>query len=142
MKKIIIPVLVVMLLVTGCKQVPKLENGKEKVVSFDEGGISVDDLYDEMKSKYALSILLDMIDTHITNDKYEVTDEEKEYVANQKKTEETYYDLLYKSSYSTFEQYIRAKYGVTSSSELDPIFTLSYRRNKIIEDYIKDNLSE
>ena len=62
MKKILIPVLAVLLLLTGCKKIPKLENGKEKVVSFEEGGIAVDDLYDEMKSKYALNILLDMID--------------------------------------------------------------------------------
>lgn len=141
-KKIIIPVLVVLLLVTGCRKVPKLENGQEKVVSFDEGGISVDDLYDQMKSKYALNILLDMVDKEITDKKYEVTDEEKEYIANQKSTENTYYEILYKNSYSTFERYIQAKYGVSTTEALEEIYRLSYRRNQLIEDYLKEHISE
>ena len=142
MKKILLSFLVVLLLVTGCKKVPKLENGKEKVVSFKEGGISVDDLYDEMKSKYALSILLDMIDKEITDEKYEETDEEKEYISTQKNTENTYYQLIYQNSYSTYEQYLRAKYGINSSDELDDIFRLSYRKTQLIKDYIKEHLTE
>ncbi len=141
MKKVLLATLAVLLLVTGCKKVPKLENGKEKVVSFKEGGIAVDDLYDELKSKYALNILLDMIDTEITSN-YEETDEEKEYISNQKATEETYYQILYSGSYATFEKYIQAKYGVNTSSELDPIFRLSYRRTQAIKNYIKENISE
>ena len=141
MKKVLLTTLAVLLLVTGCKNVPKLENGKEKVVSFKEGGIAVDDLYDELKSKYALNILLDMIDTEITSS-YEETDEEKEYISNQKATEETYYQILYSGSYATFEKYIQAKYGVNTSSELDPIFRLSYRRTQAIKNYIKENISE
>ena len=143
MKKILIPVLVTLLLVTGCKQVPKLENGKEKVVSFKEGGIAVDDLYDELKSKYALDVLLTMVDKEITDKKYnEVTDEEKDYIANQKNTENTYYEFMYKSRYSTFEQYIKAKYGVSTIEELEDIFSLSYRRNQIARDYIEENLTD
>lgn len=142
MKKILIPTLAILLLVTGCKQIPKLENGKEKVVSFKEGGIAVDDLYDQMKSKYALNILLDMIDKEITNEKYKETDEEKEYIANQKNIEQTYYDIIYKNSYSTYEQYLRAKYGISSSNDLDDIFKLSYRRNQLVKDYIKDHITE
>lgn len=142
MKKLLIPTLAVLLLITGCKQIPKLENGKEKVVSFDEGGIAVDDLYDEMKSKYALNILLDMIDRHITDEKYETTDEEKEYISNQKNTEQTYYDVIYKGSYSTYDQYLRAKYGISSAAELDNVFSLSYRRNQLIKDYIKEHISD
>ena len=142
MKKILIPTLAILLLITGCKQVPKLENGKEKVVSFDEGGIAVDDLYDELKSKYGLDILLNKIDTEITSMKYETTDEEKNYIENQKNSENTYYGLLYTSRYSTFEQYIKARYGVSTTEELEEIFRLSYRRSEIVKDYIRKNLSE
>ena len=142
MKKILLSSLAVLLLVTGCKQTPKLENGKEKVVSFNEGGIAVDDLYDEMKSKYALNILLDMIDKQITDGKYKTTDEEKEYIENQKKNEDTYYNVLYSSQYQTFEQYIRAKYGVSTTEELEDIYRLSYRRTQVIKDYIREHLTE
>ena len=143
MKKLLIPVLVTLLLVTGCKQVPELENGKEKVVSIKEGGIAVDDLYDELKSRYGLDSLLNMIDREITDQKYtETTDEEKDYIANQKNTENTYYELMYKGRYSTFEQYIKAKYGVSTTAELEEIFSLSYRRSQIAKDYIKNNITE
>jgi foldase protein PrsA len=142
MKKIIIPVLAVLLLVTGCKQVPKLENGKEKVVSFDKDGIAVDDLYDELKAKYGLDVLLNMLDKEITDKEFETTDEEKEYITNQKNTENTYYELMYKGRYSTFDQYIKARYGVSTTEELENIFRLSYRRTEIVKKYLKDNITE
>ena len=44
MKKKIIGILLVVLVLSGCGKIPKLENGQEAVVSLDEGAISVDDL--------------------------------------------------------------------------------------------------
>ena len=142
MKKILIPTLAVLLLLTGCRQTPKLENGKEKVVSFTEGGISVDELYDEMKSQYALSILLDMIDTRILNEKYEETSEEKESIEYQKQNDQTYYSLLYSGTYQTYQQYLKARYNIEDASKLDDIFRLSYRRNQAIKDYAKSLITE
>ena len=49
MKKKIIGIMLVVLILSGCGKIPKLENGQEAVVSLDEGAISVDDLYTEMK---------------------------------------------------------------------------------------------
>ena len=46
MKKKIVLAMALTLLLTGCGKVPKLENGKDAVVSFKNGDkISVDDLY-------------------------------------------------------------------------------------------------
>ena len=53
MKKILISILTVLLLVTSCGKVPKLENGQEAVVTMDGKNISVDDLYKELKEDYA-----------------------------------------------------------------------------------------
>ena len=78
-KKIMIGVLAIMLLITGCGKVPKLEDGKEAVVTLDKGGVSVDDLYNKMKDKYALGILIDMTDEKILSEKYSETDEEKDF---------------------------------------------------------------
>ena len=50
MKKKIIGLMAFALLLTGCGKVPKLENGKDAVVSFNNGEkISVDDLYNKIK---------------------------------------------------------------------------------------------
>ena len=142
MKKYLISTLIVLFLVTGCKSIPKLENGKEMVVNLTEGGISVDDLYDEMKERYALNILLDMIDNKILEEKYDETDDEKSYITLQKQSDESYYNILYKSQYPTYEQYLKVRYGISTSNELDDIFRLSYRRNEAIKDYLKEHLSD
>ena len=61
-KKLLICLVALLFLVTSCGKVPKLENGQEAVVTIKDGeDISVDELYEEMKDTYALSVLLDMI---------------------------------------------------------------------------------
>lgn len=142
MKKVLISTLAVLLLLTGCRKTPKLQNGQEKVVSFKEGGISVEELYDEMKNQYALNILLEMIDTKILNEKYETTDAEKEYIDNQKQNDQTYYSLLYSGTYQNYETYLKARYNIDSAAGLDDIFKLSYRREQAVKDYAKGLISE
>ena len=56
MKKLVVSMLLVLLLVTGCGKTPTLKNGEDAIVDLKEGAISVDDLYQEMKSKYALNV--------------------------------------------------------------------------------------
>ena len=71
MKKKIVLAMALTLLLTGCGKVPKLENGKDAVVSFKNGDkISVDDLYTQMKDKYALSILVNMIDKKVLEETF------------------------------------------------------------------------
>ena len=70
MKKVLISIstmVVVLVLVTGCGKVPKLENGQDAVVTLEGNDISIDNLYNEVKERYALSALIDMIDTEILN---------------------------------------------------------------------------
>ena len=74
MKKLIVSMLLVVLLLTGCGNIPKLANGQEAVVSLGDEKISVDDLYEQMKNKYALNVLIDMVDKQILDKKYESTE--------------------------------------------------------------------
>ena len=142
MKKLLIPVLVGLLLITGCKQVPKLENGKEKVVSFDKDGIAVDDLYEEMKEKIGFNTLINMIDKKITDEKFKETDEEKDAITNQINTVKAYYEYIYKNQFATYEDYIKENYGVANDTELQEVFRLSYRRSELVKQYIKGKITE
>lgn len=140
-KKIVIGMAASLLLLTGCGKVPVLSNGEEAVVSLDNGGISVDELYKEMKNKYALSVLLDMIDDKILAEKYPETEDEKLYIENMIAQEQIYYEY-FKSQYATYQYYIQAKYGVRTDEELKEVLSLNYKRNKAVEDYAKEIVTD
>jgi foldase protein PrsA len=142
MKKITIGILLVVLLLTGCGKVPKLADGKEAVVKVGSDAISVDDLYTEMKNKYALNVLIDMVDRNILDKKYESSEEQTKYISNMKEQAKLYYNYIYSQQYSSYSSFLLAQYGVSSEEELDPVFALDFKRNKAVEDYAKTLVSE
>ena len=142
MKKVLICSFMVLLLVTGCGKVPKLQDGKDAVVNLKDGGISVDDLYHKMKKSYALNVLINMIDEKILNAKYKSDDEETKYIDNMYSQVEMYYNYFYKSQYSSFENYILSQYGATTTEELREVFALDYKRTKAVEDYAKSLVTD
>lgn len=143
MKKIMIATFAVLLLLTGCKQIPKLENGQEAVVSLNNGkSISTEDLYEELKEKYALNTLLTMVDTKILDEKYETDSDAKDYAKTNVETSELYYTNYYNTMYSTYESFISDNYGVTTKDELTDYFILRYKRNLAIKDYAKSLVTE
>ena len=127
---------VALLLVTGCGKVPKLENGQDAVVTLKGGDISVDDLYKEMKERYALSVLIDLVDTDILEQKYETTKEMKNEVQDQ-------VDLLIQQygGEDKLLQVIQSS-GFTSIDDLKEYYLLANKRSKAIEDYAKSKVSD
>ena len=88
MKKKILLIGFIALALCGCGKVAKLENGKDAVVKFNEiEGISAETLYNELKSRYAINILIDMIDKEILFEDYKdkITDAE-DYANDQVKS--------------------------------------------------------
>ena len=128
-----------MLLVTGCGKVPKLENGQDAIITLDGQNISVDTLYNEMKDKYALGVLLDLMDKEILNKKYKDTDESKNEIQEQ-------IDLLVEqygngSEIKLLEQ-TYSSWGIDNMDDLTSYLTLQYKRNKAIEDYAKSIVTD
>lgn len=137
MKKILISMFVVLLCVTGCGKIPKLENGQEAVVTLKGDNISVDSLYEEMKDKYALSVLLDMVDKQILNDKYKDSDEQKESIEAQIKAWTTQF-----GSESALLQKTSSTWGINTMDGLREYLKLQYKRNLAIEDYSKSIVTD
>ncbi len=136
--KLVGSTLALLLLATGCGKVPKLENGQDAVVTLKGENISVDTLYQEMKDKFALSVLLDLMDTEILNQKYPDTDESKKEVQSQ-------IDLLlaqYQGNEADLLEYTYNYYGIDNMDDLKDYITLSYKKNLAIEDYGKTLVSE
>lgn len=133
-KKLLISMTMILFLATGCGNVAKLENGQDAVVTFKGNEISVDHLYSEMKDRYALSVLLDMMDEKILNDKYKDDEEQKESVENQI---EAWVQIYGRGDEATLLQQTASSLGVTTMDGLRDYFTLQYKRNLAVEDYAK-----
>ena len=84
MKKIKKAILLVIVLglMTGCGTA-KLSDGKESVVTFkDNAGISAETLYEKLKDKHGVEVLVNLIDTELLSKEYSKTDSEQDYVDN------------------------------------------------------------
>ena len=138
MKKLLISLLLVLLLVTSCGKVPVLENGQEAVMTSKSGDISVDDLYEEVKSKYALNTLINMIDYKLLEEKYPESDEEKEYIKSQlEQLEYSFKNSYYVQYYANFKSFAKDYYGVSNMDAVEEIISLQYKKNLYTEDYAK-----
>lgn len=138
MKKKILVLGLCTFILCGCgKTIPTLENGEEAVVTFANGDkISVQDLYNDIKSNYALDSLVNMVDKKILEEKYsDRLDSANEYAdSTMKSLEENYGDDLLSAiqsytSYSTIEAYRNYVY-------------ISYLQNFAIEDYAKAQITD
>lgn len=127
-----------LLLTTGCGKVPKLENGQDAVVSFKESKISVDKLYDELKDKYALSALLNLIDTEILEKEYKDDKEIDKKVTSQVEGMLAQYNNDENKLMESMSQY----YGINSMDELKATIRISYLRENAINDYAKSIVTD
>ena len=139
MKKILVCGIIVLLTTTGCGKVAKLENGQDAVVNLSNGAISVDDLYQDVKNRYALSSLIDMMDEKILEEKYgkELMEEEKTEINSQIDT--------WLETFGTEQkllQQVQSYFGVNTMSELREYLSLQFRRNKAIEEYTKTTVTD
>lgn len=138
MKKKIMILGICTLMACSCgKTIPKLENGSEAIVTFENGDkISVEDLYNDLKNNYALESLINLVDKKILEDKYKDNiNSANEYAdATMKSLEENYGDDLLNAiqtytSFTTIEAYKNYAY-------------ISYLQNEAIEDYAKNQITE
>ena len=146
MKKnvLIIGMIALVFCFSGCGKVPKLKNGEEAVVTFDKksNSISVDELYNEVKDKYGLSVLLDMIDKKLLEQDYPSDDEEKEEVNKNLEQMKSTYESYYKTYYGSFQEFISASYGVNSEEEFKDYLALQYKKDQLTNDYAKKQVKD
>jgi foldase protein PrsA len=123
------------LLVTGCGKVAKLANGEEVVASIDGEDITADELYTEIKDKYARDQLINMIDTIILNKVYKTDETMTSYVSDQ-------IDYYEKQLGDSFLSTIKSQLGLNSIDEFSDYLLLNYKRNEAIDDYVATIITE
>lgn len=137
MKKIKKAILLVIVLglMTGCGTA-KLSDGKESVVTFkDNAGISAETLYEKLKDKHGVEVLVNLIDTELLSKEYSKTDSEQDYVDNM-------FNSYKKQWGDKFKSYMAYYFGVSTEDELKEYIRLNYRRNAWTEDYAKKQVTD
>ena len=139
MKRKILCISLIALTLCGCGKVSKLKNGEDAVVSFKSlEGISVDTLYDSLKDRYALSVLIDMIDKEILFKEYKDKEKEAEEYADNQITS-------LKSNYDSEEDLVNAiknYYGYSTLKEFKEYIELNYFRDLATKDYAKKQVTD
>lgn len=142
-KKLLICILTLGLL-TGCGKVPKLSNGEEAIVKFNDGTMySVDEIWNEVKDNYALAVLLTKIDEKILLDEYkDKKDEMDKYVSNY----ETYLKSNYVDDNGKFdEDSMNRALASAGYSSIEPLLEqqrVTYLTNLAVTDYAKSKISD
>lgn len=128
--------LLVSCFVTGCKQEIEVKDGSKVAVSVDGGKITATEYYKKIKENN-VSVLIDMIDHELFDEKYPTTDEEDEKVESQiTQLKESYSDE------ETLNAILSQYFGVSNEEELEEMLRLEYKRELAVKDYIAENLKD
>ena len=122
------------LLVTGCKQVPKLADGKEVVVQIGDKQFSAEEFFDALKEEYGTSILINMVDEYITEK--ETTEEINIDAEEQAKS---LYDYYYTSAGSEWNSFLSSN-GFLNENEFKDYLTNMYKQQGVLKNYVKANV--
>lgn len=137
MKKKVFLVLACVFLLAGCNGV-KLTNGENAVVTFNEGGVSSEELYKSLKEAYGAEKLMNLIDTKLLSEKYKTDASEKAYVNQTVKTTKE----SAKKLNADFDLYLQYYYGLSSESKFRDYISLTYKRNLWVQDYAEEEVTE
>ena len=134
---LLISLLVLITLTTGCGKKAELKNGSDVAVSVKGGKISATEYYESIKEDN-ISKIIETIDHKILDKKYKTDDEEEKEVQDQIDQIKTNYG----TNEDTYKSFLRQYFGVESEKELKEVLSLEYKRNEAVEDYVKNNLTD
>ena len=140
MKKIVkvtASALAICLLVTGCGNNAELKDNNT-VVKTDEGKITADALYENLRDKYGISVLVDMIDHQLFDEMYKTDDTEEETINAQIEQMKSQYNNDEEAFQAAITQYL----GVEDEDELRDMLSLEYKRNLAIEEHVQDSVTD
>ncbi len=130
-------VFVLVLGLVGCGKTPTLKNGEEIVAEVDGKKFTVEDLYEKLKTQGGETTLTNMIDEFILNKEVETDEDAKTYAESQIES--------YKSSYESYGKDFNEalkEAGYADEDAFKEALIVEYKKQKVAEDYIKDNITD
>ena len=116
--KYIIIMFFMLVSLTACNNKNNISE-KELVAKYDGNQISTKKLYEKLKEKNGLDLVLDEVDKTILNKLYKRDSVEDEYYKKELNTLTINYQVSYASRYSTFAEFITKVLGLKNENELD-----------------------
>ena len=132
--KYLLLLLCVPLILTGCKNTPKLENGEEVIVEVTDKQFTADDFFDKLKEKYGASVLVSLVDDYITSK--ELTEDMIKSAEEEAQSNYDMYYAYYKSNWQSFLSY----YGYNSNDEFLNELKNNAKQEAVLEKYLKENV--
>jgi len=130
-------VFVLVLGLVGCGKTPTLKSGEEIVAEVDGKKITVEELYEKLKTQGGETTLVNMIDEIILNKEVKTDEDAKTYAESQIES--------YKSSYDSYGKDFNealTQAGYADEDAFKEALILEYKKQKIAEDYVKDNITD
>ena len=116
--KYIIIMFFMLVSLTACNNKNNISE-KELVAKYDGNQISTKKLYEKLKEKNGLDLVLDEVNTLTIN-----------------------YQVNYASRYSTFAEFITKVLGLKNENELEEVIRTNSKKRKATEEYIKKSITE
>lgn len=129
--------IIIMVLLTPTR-IAKLSNGKQVVLELNNTSITAEDLYEELKSSGGLSALINLMDSAILNDKYDLEEEAQKYADEQ--------SVYYYNMYEQYYGYSKEEFLEANSFETEDDF-IKYLKNEFLynryyEDYLASIITD
>ena len=119
-------------------RIAKLENGEEVAIKIGDKNITADAMYTKLKEKYAIYELLDIVDSNILYDMYELTEEDNEEIENRADD----YIRYYEENYNISEEEFLENNGFANLNEFKKYLELDHLRKKYYDEYLTKQISE
>ena len=119
-------------------RIATLKDGTQPVVNLKDDVVTADDLYETMKKRYSIDLLLNKVDDIILSKKYTEDDEMKKSI---QETAEYYYNV-YEKSYGYSKEQFLSQYGFNSEADFLENLRLDYLKNKYFEEYVVDSITD
>ena len=127
----------VLLLTTGCGEVAKLKDGKEVVGKIKGYTVTAEDLYAELKEQGGSRVFVNMIDDYIPNKEIKSNEDAEDYANSQIEA----YKSQYEQQGQDFNEVLVSS-GYKNEQQFRDELILSYKKDKVVENYLKDELTD
>jgi parvulin-like peptidyl-prolyl isomerase len=137
MKKKLLVLTLLLIVVSGCTKQTKVDNGDTVVATIDGYTVTAQNLYEKLKTKDGINVLVDMIDESIVNKEIKDSKEYTEWGVKELDNVKKQYQAF---GYDFYEGITSA--GFKTETEFMNYLIFNHKKEEVAKNFIKDNINE